>query len=61
MIPSKHGLGNPIHRGVAEAAEKTQRKEGGNSPHLFSLRFLCGLCDSAVNWVSWIETIKVNC
>ena len=58
-----------VLRFTAEAAEptkKTQRTEGGRegpllffrcSPHLFSLRFLSGLCDSALNWHSWKRKI----
>jgi len=50
--------GMPIHCGVAEPTEETQREEMRRpteeekrtlSFSLCSLRFLCGLCDSAVN------------
>jgi hypothetical protein len=45
----------PIHCGDAKTPEKSQREEERERvlssllSHFFSLRFLCGLCVSAVN------------
>jgi hypothetical protein len=41
--------------------ERTEKKKQMRRVEKLSLRFLCGLCVSAVNGLTYIEAINDNC